>query len=94
VTNGAMTLSPAFTKCAARQEGARLEIAQTKPERSISPLRMHRAWLHKVAADIGNDDEELHEFLLGRCAARIVVTIKRPARRKMYSPAEMKTAGP
>jgi hypothetical protein len=39
---------------------------------------MYRAWLHKVANDTGNDEEELHEFLLDRCAPRVVVTIKGP----------------
>jgi hypothetical protein len=57
-------------------EGAHLIITEDKPERSLSELRMYRAWLSNVAAHTGNDEEELHSFLLDRCAPRIVVTIK------------------
>jgi len=37
---------------------------------------MYRAWLNNVADHSGNDPEELHEFLLDKCASRIVVTIR------------------
>ena len=44
----------------------------------ISELRMYRAWLANVAAHTGNDENELHEFLLEKCAPRIVSTIAGP----------------
>ena len=57
-------------------EGAHLVITEDKPERSISELRMYRAWLGGVAAQTGNEEEALHAFLLDRCAPRAVVKIK------------------
>lgn len=59
-------------------EGAFVEITEVKAERSSSTLRMYRAWLSNVAAQSGNDPEELHEFLLKKCASRVVVKIKGP----------------
>jgi len=42
----------------------------------MSQLRMYRAWLTDVAMHTGNGVEELHEFLLDRCAPRTIITIK------------------
>jgi hypothetical protein len=61
-----------------RYEGAWLTIEKVQPERSTSQLRMYRAWLHQVSEQTGNDEEELHAFLLERCAPRVVTTIKAP----------------
>jgi hypothetical protein len=61
---------------AGAHEGAQLLLTEDKPERSLSELRMYRAWLSNVAAQTGNDEEELHAFLLDRCAPRVVVTIR------------------
>ena len=61
---------------AGAHEGAHLVLTEDKPERSLSELRMYRAWLSGVAAQTGNDEEELHAFLLDRCAPRVVVKIK------------------
>jgi hypothetical protein len=60
----------------ATHEGARLLITHVKPERSLSELRMYRAWLHGVAEQTGNDENELHELLIEKCAPTVVVTIK------------------
>lgn len=59
-------------------DGARVIIHEDKDDRSLSTLRMYRAWLSNVAANSGNNEEELHEFLLDRCALRTVVKIKGP----------------
>ena len=56
--------------------GARLIIDEEKDDRSTGQLRLYRAWLNSVAASTGNDTEELHTFLLDKCAPRAVVTIK------------------
>lgn len=56
-------------------DGAHVIIDQLKPERSTSQLRMYRAWLDNTATHTGNDPEELHAFLLDKCAPRVVVTI-------------------
>ena len=60
----------------AQNEGARLVIEHMKPERTLSELRMYRAWLHGVAEQTGNDENELHEFLIEKCAPVIVMKIK------------------
>jgi hypothetical protein len=65
-----------FSQFAAKYEGKWVTIEAEIPERSMSQLRMYRAWLNNVADHSGNDPEELHEFLLDRCAPRVVVTIR------------------
>jgi hypothetical protein len=57
-------------------EGAKIVIEQEKPERSLSELRMYRAWLRNVAEHSGNDENELHEFLIEKCAPVAVIAIK------------------
>src|SRR5438132_8097494 len=76
VENGRVVLPPRLQEWAKVHNGAFLSIEHVKAERSPSQLRMYRAWLHKVADETGNDEEELHEFLLDRCAPRVVVTIR------------------
>lgn len=56
-------------------EGARLVIQHLPPERTLSELRMYRAWLQGVASQTGNDTDELHEFLIEKCAPTVVVKI-------------------
>lgn len=58
--------------------GASILIEHIKPERSVSQLRMYRAWLDNMCAHTGNNSEELHEWLLKKCAPRIIVTITGP----------------
>jgi hypothetical protein len=57
-------------------EGAKCVIDVEKADRSLSQLGMYRAWLANVAGHTGNDEEELHAFLLDKCAPRVVVKIK------------------
>ena len=78
IADGRVVLPPRLIEWARVHNGAHLSIEHVKAERSPSQLRMYRAWLHKVADETGNDEEELHEFLLDRCAPRVVVTIKGP----------------
>lgn len=56
--------------------GKWVRIEAETSERTLSELRMYRAWLRDVAAHTGNDESELHEFLLEKCAPSVVVTIK------------------
>lgn len=80
IKDGKLSIGPVIAQrleeWAHGHEGANLIITEDKPERSLSELRMYRAWLANVAAHTGNDEEELHSFLLDRCAPRVVVTIK------------------
>lgn len=78
IENGRVVLPARLIEWARVHNGAHLSLEHVKAERSPSQLRMYRAWLHKVADETGNDEEELHEFLLDRCAPRVVVTIKGP----------------
>jgi hypothetical protein len=78
IRNGEIVLPARFKEWAAAHHGAHVEIEHVKPERSISQLRMYRSWLSGVAIHSGNDEEALHEFLLDRCAPRVVVTIRGP----------------
>lgn len=78
IENGRVVLPARLLEWAKVHNGAYLSLEHVKAERSPSQLRMYRAWLHKVADETGNDEEELHEFLLDRCAPRVVVTIKGP----------------
>jgi hypothetical protein len=79
---GKLSFAPAtlikFAEWLTAHEGKWLAIDEDKEDRSSSQLRMYRAWLRHVAQHTGNDEEELHEFLLDRCALRMVVTIKGP----------------
>lgn len=70
------TVAIAFTNWRLGHEGARIVITEAKDDRSTGQLRMYRAWLASVAASTGNDEEELHNFLLEKCAPRAVVKIK------------------
>lgn len=80
IKDGALTFAPGvafnFQKYKATHEGQRVLIAEDKDDRSMGQLRMYRAWLSSVAASTGNDEEELHTFLLEKCAPRAVVQIK------------------
>jgi hypothetical protein len=78
VFGGKVILPPRLLQWARQNEGAHLDIEHVKPARSISQLRMYRAWLSRLADHTGNDEDELHEFLLDRCAPSIIVTIKGP----------------
>lgn len=57
-------------------EGKSGDIAIKQRDRSLSQLRMYRVWLKQAADQTGNNEEELHEFLLDKCAPKVVVTIK------------------
>jgi hypothetical protein len=50
-------------------------MVQRPPTQGLSQLGMDRAWLSNVAQHTGKDEEELHEFLLDKCAPRVVVKI-------------------
>jgi hypothetical protein len=80
IQSGKLTFGPIIQQrleeWGAAHEGAHLVLTEDKPERSISELRMYRAWLSNVAAHSGNEEEALHTFLLDRCAPRAVVKIK------------------
>jgi hypothetical protein len=65
-----------FAKFKREHEGAKIVIEEDKPERSLSELRMYRAWLRNVAEHSGNDENELHEFLIEKCAPVAVIAIK------------------
>src|SRR3954452_17042555 len=78
IENGRVVLPARLIEWAKVHTGARLSLEHVKAERSISQLRCYRAWLHKVCDETGNLESELHEFLLDRCAPRVVVTIKGP----------------
>jgi hypothetical protein len=65
-----------FAKFKREHEGAKIVIEEEKPERSLSELRMYRAWLRNVAEHSGNDEDKLHEFLIDRCAPVAVIAIK------------------
>jgi hypothetical protein len=65
-----------FADCLEANEGKWFTIELDKEDRSSSQLRMYRAWLRDVAAHTGNNEEELHEFLLDKCAPRVVLTIQ------------------
>lgn len=57
-------------------EGAAIILDVDRDDRSTQQLRMYRAWLNQTAAQTGNEPEELHSFLLDKCAPRVVVKIK------------------
>jgi hypothetical protein len=57
-------------------EGRWFILEEDKEDRSSSQLRMYRAWLRGVAAQTGNDEDELHSFLIEKCAPVAVVTIQ------------------
>ena len=67
-----------FQEWKREHEGAHVLIEHIKPERSVSQLRFYRAWLDNMCAHTGNLTEEMHEWLLKKCAPRIVVTIVGP----------------
>ena len=67
-----------FQEWKAMHEGRRITIELEKEDRSTSQLRFYWAWLSNVAAHTGNDENELHEFLLDKCAPRIVSKIAGP----------------
>lgn len=80
VRNGKVDIAPLtrqrLDEWCKQNEGAPLAIEHVKPERTLSELRMYRAWLHGVAAQTGNDENELHEFLIEKCAPVVVIKIK------------------
>jgi hypothetical protein len=65
-----------FNEFCKEREGSWLRIELEEPLRSISQVKMYRAWLDNVADHTGNNAEELHEYLLHTLAPRIVVTIR------------------
>ena len=64
-----------FGRFAGENEGKRGNIVITEPVRSLSQLRMYRAWLTNTSEHTGNDTEELHEYLIEKCAPKKVVSI-------------------
>lgn len=61
-----------------KNDGKKVDLVLREKERTLSQLGMYRAWLSQVAAETGNDTEELHEFLLSQLAPRTVMTIRGP----------------
>ncbi len=59
-------------------EGARILITEDKEERSNGQLRLYRAWLNNLCGQTGNDPDEIHEWLIEKCAPVIVSIIKGP----------------
>lgn len=59
-------------------ENAHVLIEQIKPERSVSQLRLYRAWLDNMCTHTGNNAEEMHNWLIKQCAPQIVVKITGP----------------
>lgn len=76
ITFATAAMAARFQQWKRSQEGKRIVIELDKEDRSLSQLRMYRAWLAQTAAQTGNDEEELHTFLLDKCARRVVVKIK------------------
>lgn len=67
-----------FARLCENHNGKRVNIVVQIPERSMSQLRMYRAWLNEVSSHTGNETEALHEYLLDQLAPRIVVTLDTP----------------
>lgn len=82
IEGGKISLRPpvalAFANWRTANEGARIVISEEVEERSGGQLRMYRAWLNRLCEQTGNDPDELHEFLIEKCAPFIVSTIKGP----------------
>lgn len=70
------TVALAFAKFRTSHEGWRFVITDDVEERSTGQLRMYRAWLNSVCQQTGNDPDELHEFLIAKCAPTVVSIIK------------------
>ena len=76
VVGGKLIINPIRLQQFCEVYDGRWAVIEVKePERSLSQLRMYRAWLGRVAEQTGNDEEELHEFLLDKCAPRVVAQI-------------------
>jgi hypothetical protein len=57
IIGGVLTYNiPRFQEFCNANEGRWVTIEVDKPERSISQLRMYRAWLNNVADHTGNDE--------------------------------------
>lgn len=79
IKSGRLSMGPrirqTFMEWCAAHEGKRVVITPSRGGRSNSQLRMYRAWLHSTASHTGNNEDALHEFLLGKCAPKVVITI-------------------
>lgn len=64
-----------FARFAGENEGKDLDLVIRERPRSLSQLGMYRVWLKATANSTGNGEEALHEFLLGKCAPRVVISI-------------------
>lgn len=78
ITDGRPTFPARFPQFCNDHEGRWLRIELEEPVRSLSQLRMYRAWLKHVAEHSGNNESDLHEFLLDRCAPVTIVRIMGP----------------
>jgi hypothetical protein len=80
IKGGKETFSPtvavAWAKWKARHEGGRFVIFEDKDERSLGQLRLYRAWLDRMCDQTGNDPDDMHEYLIDKCAPTVVTTIK------------------
>lgn len=72
------TAAVRFQEWKQAHEGRWIVIDLEAQERTLSELRMYRAWLNNVCEHSGNDPDSLHELLLERCAPTVVITIKGP----------------
>jgi hypothetical protein len=55
---------------------ALIVLDEFKEDHSGNQLRLYRAWLNRLCEQTGNDPDELHEFLILKCAPVVVSTIK------------------
>ena len=76
VAGGKLVYNPLnFARFASKNEGKWCHLKVLPRERSLSQLRMYRAWLHELSAHTGDDEEALHEWLLKELAPRIVLKL-------------------
>ena len=74
-----MVYSPiSFHRFVEDNNGKDCDLVLRERPRSMSQLGMYRAWLKEVSAHTGNDEEELHEFLLEKLAPKKVIAIQGP----------------
>ena len=48
------------------KKGAKVEITEKKPKRSVTSNALMWAWLNCIAMETGNDSQDLHEFFKGK----------------------------
>lgn len=76
ITFNGPVLTQRWREWLAANDGAIVEIEKAEPGRSIGQNRMYRAWLDSTANHTGNNAEELHEFLLQKCAPHVFVKLR------------------